>query len=93
MSDIEFNSASEVRKHLKAKGVKTEVKIRWGNNPFGGKGKFFVNLKTTPAGASVIHASSSAPDGVNGVFSDNKDVAKTYGELSEALKGTNAKVA
>jgi len=55
---VKFSSAAEVRAFLKPHGF-DKISVRWGDNPFGGEGKFFVKLTDKPEGITLIQAGGS----------------------------------
>ena len=77
---VKFSSAAEVRKFLKPHGF-DKIKVRWGNNPFGGEGKFFVELTDIPEGVTLIHSSGS------------KTPAKTFGDVKAEASGVLGRIA
>ena len=82
---MEFKSSHEVRKFLKGKGF-DKIKVRYSNNPFGGKGLFFVNLTDIPKGTVLIHQSGSNIE--TKTFGDNAEVVLRIAKLREVLKET-----
>lgn len=90
MTFPKFATAQEVRKFLKGFGFE-KVKVRWGNNPFGGEGRFWVTPTDVPAGVACVYSGgSNTPDRT---FSSDKGVtAGRFNAMREALQGTNASV-
>jgi hypothetical protein len=83
-----FESAAEVRSFLKSHGFK-KVSVRWGNNPFGGEGKFMVKRTDLPDGISLI-TSSGSQEPTRFSSDDGGQTAKMLADLRDILKGTNA---
>ena len=85
-----FASVQEVRKFLKGKGFE-KVKVRWGDNPFGGEGRFWVTPTDIPEGVACVYSGgSNTPERT---FSSDKGVtAKRFNTMREVLDDTNASV-
>ena len=58
MTFPKFATAQEVRKFLKGKGFE-KVKVRWGDNPFGGEGRFWVSPTDIPEGVACVYSGGS----------------------------------
>ena len=86
-----FAKAPEVRKFLKTKGF-DKVKVRWGNNPFGGDGRFWVTLTDIPKGVACVYDSGTENTPERTFTSDKGVTAKRFSLLREALQDTNASV-
>ena len=84
-----FNSAAEVRAFVNKNGF-PKVSVRWTDNPFGGKGRFWVKLTDIPANTTLIHSSGSQVP--TKTFGDNPDTVQRIAKLRELLAGTNASV-
>lgn len=83
---MKFESAAQVRSFLKGNGF-TGVSVRWGNNPFGGDGKWVVKLTNIPKGTTVIYSGGSNESSRE--YSDNTTVAERFANLRLLLRDTN----
>ena len=84
----EFQTSHQVRAFLKDNGF-TKISVRFRDNPFGGRGLFFVKLTDIPAGVTLIHSSGS--DIETKTFGDHATTVQRIADLREALKDTNAR--
>lgn len=75
-----FTSASEVKKHLRSKGIADKVSVRKSTNPFSGRDTFWV---TVPGeGPQAQSGGSNAP---TGFYGSNAGLRQ---HIHEALQGT-----
>lgn len=79
---LKFEDAHTVRSFCQAHGF-FKVSVRWGDNPFGGEGIFWVKLTDIPKGVTLIHSSGSQTPAKT--FASDKDVGERIAKLREAL--------
>ncbi len=89
MDNREFTTSAEVREFVKELKVARTFTVRYRDNPFGGRGLFWVKLKDIPAGTTMIHSSGS--NVATETFTSDADVSARITKLRNALKGTNAR--
>lgn len=80
-----FDTAAQVRAHLKASGVDPKgMKIRWVNSPFGGDGRFWIEVPAQPEdGVRITVAAPGQPMRYS-------DARRT--ELAKLVANTNATI-
>lgn len=82
---IKFETAAQVRAHLKAAGVDPKgMKIRWMASPFGGDGRFWIEVPAQPEDG--MRFTVAAP----GQPLQYSDARRT--ELAKLVANTNARI-
>lgn len=86
---MHFNTAQEVRKHLKDNGITEKFKVRWFNSPFGGPGAFYVTF--TELKGAIVYSYDSATN-VAKHYGDEPESVSVLAKAAKLLEGTNARV-